>query len=157
VQTGAQASLINNGSVRRDLPAGPLSWGVLFELQPFANALVRTEVTGAQLREALENAVREPQPSAHISGMTVRYDPSAPEGSRIREIRLSDGRVVDDDDTVTLGLSEFVATGGDRYTSLAQGRMTRTSMVDLDAVIAYLESLPQPVRAPDVGRWVAVR
>ena len=157
VQTGAQASLINNGSVRRDLPAGPLSWGVLFELQPFANALVTTVVTGAQLREALENAVRGEQPSAHISGMTVRWDPSAPEGSRVREIRLPDGRVVDDDDTVTLGLSEFVATGGDRYTSLAQGRTTRTALVDLDAVIAYLQSLPQPIRAPDVGRWVAVR
>jgi 2',3'-cyclic-nucleotide 2'-phosphodiesterase (5'-nucleotidase family) len=157
VQMGAQASLINNGSVRRDLPAGPLSWGVLFELQPFANALVTTEVTGAQLREALENAVRGRRPSAHISGMTVRWDPAAPEGSRIREVRLSDGRVVDDDDVVTLGLSEFVATGGDRFTSLAQGRMTRTAMVDLDAVIAYLQSLPQPVRAPDVGRWVEVR
>lgn len=157
VQTGAQASLINNGSVRRDLPAGPLSWGVLFELQPFANALVTTAVTGAQLREALENAVRGELPSAHISGMTVRWDPSAPEGSRIREIRLGDGQVVDDDDTVTLGLSEFVATGGDRYTSLAQGRTTRLALVDLDAVIAYLQSLPQPVRAPDVGRWVAVR
>lgn len=157
VQTGAQASLINNGSVRRDLPAGPLSWGVLFELQPFANALVTTVVTGAQLREALENAVRGEEPSAHISGMTVRWDPSAAEGRRIREIRLADGTVVDDDDTVTLGLSEFVATGGDRYTSLAQGRSTRTALVDLDAVIAYLQSLPQPIRAPDVGRWVVVR
>lgn len=157
VQTGAQASIINNGSVRRDLPAGPLSWGVLFELQPFANALVTTEVTGAQLRAALENAVSGGRPSAHISGMTVRWDPSAPEGSRVREIRLSGGRVVQDGDVVTLGLSEFLATGGDRFTSLAQGRTTRTAMVDLDAVIAYLQSLPQPVRAPDVGRWVEVR
>ena len=75
----------------------------------------------------------------------------------MREIRLDDGRVVDDDDTVTLGLSEFIATGGDRYTSFTQGRMTRTEMVDLDAVIAYLQSLPQPVRAPETGRWQPVR
>lgn len=156
VQTGAQASIINNGSIRRDLPAGDLRWGVLFELQPFANALVRTEVTGAQLRAALENAVAEGGPSAHVSGMTVRWDPAAPPGSRIREVRLSDGRVVGDGDTVVLGLSEFLATGGDRFTSLAQGRTTRTSTVDLDALIAYLESLPQPVRAPDTGRWIAV-
>jgi 5'-nucleotidase len=115
------------------------------------------QVTGAQLREALENAVSGDGPSAHISGMTVRWSPSAPAGSRVREIRLSDGRVVTDADTVTLGLSEFIATGGDRFTSLAQGRMTRTSQVDLDALIAYLQSLPQPVQAPDVGRWVEVR
>jgi 2',3'-cyclic-nucleotide 2'-phosphodiesterase (5'-nucleotidase family) len=157
VQTGAQATLVNNGSVRRDLAAGPASWGVLFELQPFANALVRVEVTGAQLKEALEVAVQNGRPAAHISGMTVRYDPAAPEGQKVREIRLDDGRVVDADDVVTVGLSEFVATGGDRYTSFTQGRTTRTELVDLDAVIAYLQSRPQPVRAPAVGRWQPIR
>jgi 2',3'-cyclic-nucleotide 2'-phosphodiesterase (5'-nucleotidase family) len=156
-QAGAQASIVNNGSIRRDLPAGPLSWGVLFELHPFGNALARTEVTGAQLRAALENAVAGDRIDAHISGMTVRYDPEAPSGSRIREIRLDDGRVVGDGDTVTLGLSEFLATGGDRYVTLAQGRTTRTALIDLDALIAYLTALPQPIRAPSVGRWIEVR
>lgn len=156
-RTGAQATLVNNGSIRRDLPAGPVSWGVLFELQPFANALVRTEVTGAQLRAALENAVAGERPQAHISGITVRYDPAAPEGQRVREIRLDDGRVVGADDVVTMGLSEFIATGGDRYTSFTEGRTTRTELVDLDAVIAYVQSQPQPVRAPAVGRWQPVR
>jgi 2',3'-cyclic-nucleotide 2'-phosphodiesterase (5'-nucleotidase family) len=157
VRTGAQASLINNGSIRRSLPAGPLTWGTLFELQPFGNAMVTVRVTGAQLREALENAVSGGGPSAHISGMTVRWSPAAAPGSRIREIRLSDGRVVADSDSILLGLSEFIATGGDRYTSLAQGQITRTEFVDLDVLVAYLESLPQPVTAPDVGRWITVR
>ena len=156
-QTGAQASLVNNGSIRRPLPAGPVGWGVLYELQPFANALVTVQVTGAQLRQALENALASGSPDAHISGLAVRYDPAAPQGRRVREVRLDGGAVVDDDDVVTVGLSEFVATGGDRYTSFAQGRMARTEMVDLDALIAYLQSLPQPVRAPEVGRWQPVR
>lgn len=157
VQTGAQASLVNNGSIRRALPAGPVSWGILYELQPFANALVTVRVTGAQLREALEVALGSGTPNAHISGLVVRYDPAAPEGRRVREVRLTGGAAVDDDDVVTVGLSEFVATGGDRFTSFAQGQMTRTELVDLDAVIAHLQGLPQPVRAPDVGRWQAVR
>ncbi|HEX8393111.1 MAG TPA: 5'-nucleotidase C-terminal domain-containing protein, partial [Longimicrobium sp.] len=157
VQTGAQASIINNGSIRAELPAGTVTWGHFFELQPFANALVTTEVTGAQLRAALENAVSGGRVDAHVSGMTVTWDSTAPSGSRIREIRLSSGRVVRDTDRVTLGLSEFVATGGDRYTSLAAGRTTRTALIDLDALIAYVQSLPQPVAAPAVGRWRIVR
>ena len=156
-QTGAHATIVNNGSIRRDLPAGPVSWGMLFELQPFANGLVTVDVTAAQLRAALENAVRSGRPDAHLSGMTVRYDPAAPEGRKVREIRLADGRVVDEDDVITLGLSEFVAGGGDRYTSLAEGRMSRTQLVDLDALIIYLQSLPQPVQPPDTGRWQPVR
>jgi 2',3'-cyclic-nucleotide 2'-phosphodiesterase (5'-nucleotidase family) len=153
VETGAHASLVNNGSIRRALPAGPLTWGVLYELQPFQNQLVTVDVTGAQLRAALEHAVARGRPDAHVAGMTVRWDSAAPSGSRIREIRLTDGRVIGDTDPVTLGLSEFVATGGDGYGMFGGTPLSRTALVDLDAVIQYLQSLPQPVRAPPVGRW----
>ncbi|HEX2204888.1 MAG TPA: bifunctional UDP-sugar hydrolase/5'-nucleotidase [Longimicrobium sp.] len=155
--TGADATLINNGSIRRDMPAGPITYGTLYELQPFQNELVRLEVTGAQLRAALENALSGDTPDAHLSGMTVTYDPAAPAGSRVRSVRLAGGREVGDADRVTLGLSEFIATGGDRYTSFLEGRMTRTGQVDLEAAVAYLQSLPQPVRAPETGRWRTVR
>jgi 2',3'-cyclic-nucleotide 2'-phosphodiesterase (5'-nucleotidase family) len=152
-ESGAHASLVNNGSIRRGLPGGPVSWGVLYELQPFQNQLVTVEVDGARLRAALEHAVSRGRPDAHLSGMTVRWDPVAPAGSRIREIRLTDGRVIGPDDRVTLGLTEFVATGGDGYDMLAEVPLDRTELVDLDAVIRYLESLPQPVQPPAVGRW----
>lgn len=155
IATGAEASLVNNGSIRRDMPAGPITYGTLYELQPFQNELVRVEVTGAQLRAALENALSGETPGAHISGMTVTWDPAAPAGSRVRSIRLDGGRTVGDADRVTLGLTEFLATGGDRYVFPAT--MTRTGLVDLDALVAYLQRLPQPVRAPEVGRWRTAR
>jgi 2',3'-cyclic-nucleotide 2'-phosphodiesterase (5'-nucleotidase family) len=150
---GAQASIINNGSIRRGLPGGPVNYGVLYEMQPFQNAMYRVEVSGAQLRAALENAVSTGRPTAHISGMTVAYDSTAPEGSRIRSVRMEGGRELGDADRVTLGLSEFMAEGGDRYTSLAGGRRTATGLVDLNVLIDYLLSLPQPVQPAAVGRW----
>jgi 5'-nucleotidase len=54
---------------------------------------------------------------------------------------------------VTVGTSEFVATGGDGYEVLKEGRMTRLGMVDLDALVAYLRAQPQPVQPPRTGRW----
>jgi 2',3'-cyclic-nucleotide 2'-phosphodiesterase (5'-nucleotidase family) len=156
-ETGAHASIANTGSIRRPLPAGPVTWGMFYELQPFQNQLVRMDVTGAVLRAALEHALERGSPDAHLAGMTVRWDPAAPAGSRVREVRLTDGRVVEDDDLVTLGLTEFVATGGDGYAMLARVPFTRTELIDLDAVIRYFESLPQPVRPAEVGRWVRVR
>lgn len=154
---GAQASIVNNGSIRRALPGGEINFGMLYELQPFQNQMDRVEVTGAQLRAALENAVSGERPSAHISGLVVTYDPTAPSGNRIRSVRLDDGREVGAADRVTLGLSEFMAQGGDRYTSLAQGTTTPLGRVDLDVFIDYIRSLPQPVRAPASGRWRTVR
>ncbi|HEX8271632.1 MAG TPA: 5'-nucleotidase C-terminal domain-containing protein [Longimicrobiaceae bacterium] len=153
-QTGARVSLVNTGSVRRAMPAGPITYGMLYELQPFQNELVTVAVTGAQLRAALENALaRDAAPDAHVSGLTVTYSPSAPRGSRVREVRLADGRPLRDADTVTVGTSEFVATGGDGYEVLKGGRMTRLGVVDLDALVAYLRAQPQPVQPPRTGRW----
>ncbi|HYJ79744.1 MAG TPA: bifunctional UDP-sugar hydrolase/5'-nucleotidase, partial [Longimicrobiaceae bacterium] len=152
--TGAQAALVNNGSIRRGLPAGPLSYGVLYELQPFQNGLVVLEVTGAQLRAALEVGLGDRgRPNAHVSGISVSYDPAAPRGLRVREIRLGDGRPVAPDDRVTLGVSEFVAGGGDRFEPLSGLPARRAGTVDLDALIAYLQAQPQPVAGPAIGRW----
>jgi 5'-nucleotidase len=156
VATGAHASIVNNGSVRRGMPAGIITYGTLYELQPFQNELVTLDLSGADLRAALENALdREGRVNAHISGMTVRYTPTAPQGLRIREIRLSDGRVVGNETRVTLGVSEFLASGGDRFTALTRAPPKRTGLVDLDALMQYLKSLPQPVRPPATGRWIA--
>jgi 5'-nucleotidase len=156
--TGAHASLVNNGSIRRTMPAGPISYGELYELQPFQNELVTMETTGAQLRAALENAIGEDERhGAHVSGMEVTYDPAAAPGSRVRTIRLTDGRTIGDDDVVTLGLSEFLATGGDRYTSWVGAPMSRTGLVDVDVLVDYLRTLPQPVEPPAVGRLRPVR
>jgi 2',3'-cyclic-nucleotide 2'-phosphodiesterase (5'-nucleotidase family) len=155
--TGAHVSLVNNGSIRRALPAGPATLGVLFELQPFQNEMVVVEVTARTLRQALEHAIGDATRfRAHISGMTAIYDPRAPEGQRIRQIRLDDGRVLRDDDRLNLATTEFVAAGGDRFTMLTEGRSTRTGMLDLDVLVSHLQSLPQPVQPPPVGRWRVV-
>ncbi|MEW5930897.1 MAG: bifunctional UDP-sugar hydrolase/5'-nucleotidase [Gemmatimonadota bacterium] len=153
-RSGAQVSLINSGSVRRAMPAGPVTYGMLYELQPFQNEVVTVALSGAQLRRALENAVKDQGLlDAHVSGMTVTYSPTAAASSRVREVRLADGRTLRDTDTVTVATTEFVATGGDNYTVFTEGRMTRTGMVDLDALVEYLKAQPQPVQPPRTGRW----
>jgi hypothetical protein len=70
------------------------------------------------------------------------------------EIRLDDRGTLGDSDPVTVGMTEFLAGGGDRYTMLRGERVSRARMVDLDALVTHLESLPQPVRPPMAGRWV---
>jgi 2',3'-cyclic-nucleotide 2'-phosphodiesterase / 3'-nucleotidase / 5'-nucleotidase len=153
--TGAHVALLNNGGIRRPMPAGPISYGELFELQPFQNEMVTVETRGAVLRAALENAIDgEGRIAAHVSGMTVRYDPRAPAGSRIREVILDDRGTLGDNDPVTIGMTEFVAGGGDRYTMFVGERVSRAGMVDLDALVTHLESLPQPVQPPAERRWI---
>lgn len=150
---GAEAALVNNGAIRRGLPRGEVNYGTLYELQPFQNALLEVDATGAQLRAALEHAVSSGQVNAHLAGLTVEWDPAAPAGSRVRTIRRADGRPVYDSDRVRLALSEFIAQGGDRFESFRGLPARQSGLVDLDAVLSYLRRQPQPVRPPDGGRW----
>jgi 5'-nucleotidase len=58
--TRADAGLMNGGSIRADeiIPPGPLTKRDVLSILPFKNRVVKLELTGALLREALEQGVR---------------------------------------------------------------------------------------------------
>lgn len=149
---GTEVALVNNGGIRADLPAGPVTWGELFDVEPFQNFVVTCTVTGLELRAVLEHAVGAADARAHVAGVRVVVDPARPAGQRIVSLTLEGGRPVLDTARYTLALPDFVAAGGSGYTMLRGIPSRNTGTVDLDAFIAYLRRLPQPVRVPDQPR-----
>jgi 2',3'-cyclic-nucleotide 2'-phosphodiesterase (5'-nucleotidase family) len=160
--TNADVGLVNNGSLRRSLPAGEATFGVLYEFQPFQNELVRVHMTGARLLEVLEFGLTDGgRPWTHVSGIQVEVDPARPRGERVRRVvrLLPDGTLgapIAPDERVSVGTTDFLALGGDGYVLLAEGDVERTGPIDVDGLIAYLRSLPQPVEPPPTGRWQGV-
>jgi 2',3'-cyclic-nucleotide 2'-phosphodiesterase (5'-nucleotidase family) len=153
---GADVGLMNNGGIRRDLLPGPVTYGDLFELHPFGNMVVAVDVTPDQLRLVLEHTLRRGRPGMHVSGIRVRYDPAAPAGHRIQAILDAAGRPLDPRRTYVLALSDFLAGGGDGLPVLPALPRRDTGMADLDALVAHLRRLPQPVRGPRDTRFLAV-
>jgi len=152
--TGTQVAIMNNGGIRRSLPAGRVTYGDLFQLQPFGNTLVRMRVTGRTLRRALEHALEADGPHAHVSGITVCYAPDAPDGRRIRSIVLDGHGPVRPDSVYSLTANNFMATGGAGFSMLEDARSTTsTGIVDLDALVRYLRGFSGPVHAPEADRW----
>jgi 5'-nucleotidase len=155
---GTQLSIMNNGGIRAALPAGTVTWGALHTIQPFDNYLVRLTMTGAQLRTALEHAVSGHAPGAHVSGITVEYDPHRPVGRRIVRVVLDDGSLLDDERSYSVAVNDFLAGGeGDGFAVFGDALdRAESGIVDLDALVAHLQALPQPVRAPETPRFRAV-
>ena len=148
-------AVMNNGGIRADLLAGQATYGSLYEIQPFANVLYRVSMPGSSLRTYLERLVGR-SINAHVSGVTVRYDPARPAGSRITSIVMSDGRPLQDDAIYTLALNDFMVTGGDDLGLLpGAGTPTPANIVDLDALIDYSRSRPQPIQPPAEPRLIA--
>ncbi|HEX6558716.1 MAG TPA: bifunctional UDP-sugar hydrolase/5'-nucleotidase, partial [Longimicrobiales bacterium] len=145
----AQLSFVNNGSIRiAELPAGPTTWGTLYSLQPFENRIVVLTMSGAQVRDVVEFSLRGSTPDMHISGMKVSYDAAAPAGRRVQRMTLLSGEEIQDNGSYTVSVTDFLATGsGDGYRAFGQARRrTDTNLTDLEALIHYLQALPQPVR-----------
>jgi 2',3'-cyclic-nucleotide 2'-phosphodiesterase (5'-nucleotidase family) len=142
-------ALVNNGGIRADLPAGMVTYGDLYRVQPFQNRLVRLVVSGSVLKQALEHAVAAGGgPDAHLSGIELWYDPARPAGHRVTKLRLADGRGVEDGGTYTLAVSDFLAAGGSGYAMLVGAPQGDVGLTDLDALIRYLGVLRQPIEAP---------
>jgi 2',3'-cyclic-nucleotide 2'-phosphodiesterase / 3'-nucleotidase / 5'-nucleotidase len=154
----AQIAVMNAGGVRAALPAGPVTWGDLYQVHPFGNMIVVLELRGADLRQVLEHAVRGSAVDAHVSGIIVDYDQERPAGSRIVSVRLQDGTPLRDDAIYRVAVNDFLASGvGDGYAPFARSLSeTPTGMTDLDVLIEYVQMLPQPIQPPRDERFRVV-
>jgi 2',3'-cyclic-nucleotide 2'-phosphodiesterase (5'-nucleotidase family) len=135
--------IVGNGGIRGDLPGGPITYGQLYEVQPFQNTLLRLTLTGRQLQDVLEHALASGSPYAHVAGVIVRYDPRGSPGRRVRSVELA-GRKFRRDERYTLAVDDFLAAGGDGYKMLSNLPAEPGGILDMDALITYLKRLPQP-------------
>jgi 2',3'-cyclic-nucleotide 2'-phosphodiesterase (5'-nucleotidase family) len=143
---GGDLAIMNTGGVRQSLPAGVATYGTLFEVQPFGNKLVRVRVTGQNLWSYFAQAIERAAPNFHLSGARLVYHGGPTPGLDSLYVQ---GSPVSPRTVYTVVLNDFSANGGDH---LGFGQLaistTPANIVDLDAFIAYLSSLPQPVAPP---------
>jgi 2',3'-cyclic-nucleotide 2'-phosphodiesterase (5'-nucleotidase family) len=152
----ADVALMNPGGIRQDIATpGPLKWGTVFGVQPFANIVTKLQLTGADLLATLEQqfpATGEPK-ILQISGMTVHMDLTKPIGHRIVKVTMEDGSALDPAKTYSVAANSFLADGGDGFVALKKGTKRTPVGVDLDALVNFLASgKPIPETAP--GRIV---
>lgn len=160
-KTGAKIAITNSGGIRIDIPEGPISVATVYELIPFGNTLVTMNITGADLKKALEQALGyalerygatpATNPFFYVSGIKLSLDLKAVAGSRIAGIKVlqDDGGYADIDSSraYSLVVNNFMAAGGDRYDILKTlpGKVD-TGFVDAEALLEFLtgKSLTNP-------------
>jgi len=154
----ADVALTNGGGIRTQLKAGDLTKKDLYTLLPFNNTLVVIEVTGEELKAALENGVGKVEEGAgrfpQISGMSFTYDPKKPAGERIVEVKVGKD-VLDLKKTYKVATVDFIAAGGDGYESFKKPSLNTGETL---YSIVEAELLKQKTINPKVeGRIVEVK
>ena len=143
----------SSGSVRADLSGGNITWGDMYSVQPFAGTVLSMTLSGDQIQRALEQQWQMPLPPHNlmVSGFVYTYDAAKPAGSRVTEVKIH-GVPLDKKANYTASMVDFLAGGGDGYTTFKEGKNIINGPVDVDALTSYIESLPQPVNVTIDGR-----
>lgn len=132
----ADIAIQNGGGLRRDLPAGNITMGLLYEIMPFDNTLFTMDLTGAQVRAAIEHGIMsEDFKPGQFSGVMVKYDSTKEAGSRIVEIKLVDGTPLDDSKIYKVVTNDFQAGGGDKYTMFLEGKNGKDTAIPVRDVL----------------------
>lgn len=146
-------SVENPGAIRNDLAAGKITWGNIYSVQPFSNKMVKMSFNGNEIIELLEQQWRKDSViMLQISGFTYTYDIKKPLGNRIVSA-FYNNEPLQKEKIYTVATNSFLMTGGDGFTVMLKGKLIEESAsTDLDAVVNYIKTLPQPFTAVIDGR-----
>ncbi|HEU4777694.1 MAG TPA: bifunctional metallophosphatase/5'-nucleotidase [Telluria sp.] len=145
---GVQIAFMNAGGMRQDLDVGPDLVATMGQVQivlPFGNTLVAMDLTGAQIRELLDQqwvrpGAADPSVLQISNGFSYRWNPAAPRGQRVIPGSLMlHGVPLDEAKTYRVAGNNFLAEGGDNFPVFKQAKNKRdTNVRDLDAFSTYL-------------------
>lgn len=157
---GADLAVINAGGIRTDLTFrqsgdegdGVVTFREASAVQPFANTIMTTELTGAQLKTLFEQQWQPADSSRPFLKLGTSknvwyiFDPNGPAGNRISQLKVN-GKPVKDTDVYKVAANSFLMQGGDGYNAFTEGRnKADTGWVDLDAMVEYFRQV-SPVSA----------
>ena len=152
-------TLMNPGGLRADLKfaanpttpgdgAGVVTFAEAAAVQPFANTLVAMDLSTTQLKAVLEQqwqpagATRPFLKLGVSKSLEYTYDPAGVAGDRIDAIYVN-GALAGAGDTFRVAVNSFLASGGDNFTTLAQGtNRADTGKVDLQSMVDYFVAFP---------------
>ena len=154
---GAQIGLMNVGGVRSDLPllpprygegSGQITYAEAFDVAPFGNVYVALDLTGAQLKQVLEQQYLPGRSRVQLAlgvsaGFSYTWDGTQPVGSKVVPgSMMLNGTTITDTDTVRVGTLNFLADGGDSFTAFKSGTNAVGGIGDLEGLVKYFQTHP---------------
>jgi 5'-nucleotidase len=143
-----------------------VTYGEAFTVQPFGNNLVTMSLSAQDIKDLLEeqfagcrgqsgNATRILLPSR---GFRYTWNGAAACDARIRSVSLQtpagievlvdeSGRVLEASRRYRVTVNDYLAAGGDGFSTLRRGRDTLGGPLDIDALSAYLARHKAPEQA----------
>ena len=148
--TGADIGFVHGGSLRKDIPQGDVRLVDILDTYPFVDDVNVKEMSGSQIRRALEQSLTFERGMLQMSGLEMTYDLERPLYNRILTLK-KDGQPIADTDRFTVAAPGFLTEGGDLYDSFPESEVIRSVGKVSDVIIDYFRS-HDVVTVPARGR-----
>jgi 5'-nucleotidase len=153
----AVVAFTNPGGVRTDVirrDDGAVSYADLFASQPFRNQLVTLSLTGAQIKNLLEQQWLDPKRPRILqvsNGFNYSWDSTKPYGEHVVAASISlNGVPMDPASSYRVTVNNYLSLGGDGFTVLKEGTDQQFGVFDAEALYAYFQAnSPIAPVAPD--------
>jgi len=161
---GADIAIQNAGGVRIDIAQGDITVGTVYTLLPFRNVLVRLTMTGAEVKQALEDAVTFVLAASGNTGAfpyaaNLRWtvDLNRPANDRFSALEVKDANGVWAPLNATASYrvmtNDFIAAGQDGYKTLATitgpRREDQLFLDYADSFLRYVQAVGSVSRLPE--------
>jgi 5'-nucleotidase len=144
---GAVIAFTNPGGIRTDIlkrEDSAVTYADLCASQPFRHQLVTLTLTGAQIKDMLEQQWLDPKRPRILQvsrGFNYNWDGAKPYGERVAaDTMLLNGTRIDPAASYRVTVNNYLALGGDGFAVLKQGISPRYGVYDADALYAYFQA-----------------
>jgi 5'-nucleotidase / UDP-sugar diphosphatase len=146
--SGAEIAIFNSGNIRNSIISGDITIGTVLEVLPFGNNIALIDITGAQLKAALENGVSKVEENAgrfpQVAGLNFSWNSSFPVGKRVTSVKIhtqnGNYKHLNPQTTYRLVTNDFLLNGNDGYTTLKDEKSSidSTGFILSDVVKNYI-------------------
>lgn len=154
----ADIALLNPGGLRADLKEGAITYGSVYEVLPFDNAISTLTLSGEELTRLLTAAYGSRKGVFQSSGIEVQLS-RCPTADRLKVVKLEGGKPVEPTKQYRVVMPDFLARGGDGLAPIlstiepAQVDLGENRELNLrDALVDFWKKKKESFGSPKAGR-----
>lgn len=148
--------VINAGGIRADIEGGDVTYADAFLVQPFGNEIGYVTITGADIKQVLEEQWQKDGSSRPVlmlgwsKNFSYTYDPAQPRGEKVTSMTIN-GEPVDLAQKYTIAGNTFLLDGGDGFSGFTADTVHTLGLMDLDAFIYGLKDETTKANPAQIG------
>ena len=155
----ADFAMTNNGGIRADLKVGSdgsITWGAAQAVQPFGNILQVVEMTGAQIKNVLNEQTFSHDPVENrgngyflqVAGLKYSVIDNPDQADKdhplvVDTLTKTNGEAIEAGQTYRVVINDFLFGGGDGFAEFTKAKLVGALDPDTETFIGYIQDLAE--------------